>query len=91
MERNQDRTNIFSQFEKTTNASTVSIYHLLANIGVYASLLGILVACVILIINATSGGERLAGAKKHLIRVLIVSVLIFGASGLVLLVESMGF
>ena len=69
----------------------VSLYQLLALIGVYASGLAILVSAILLVINGVSGGMKLAEAKAYVIRVLIVSICIFGVSGLVTLVWNMGF
>ena len=86
-----DSSNIYGNAENAINNATVSMYQFLAKLGVYASGLAILVAAALLIIHATSGGEKLADAKRHVVRVLIVSILIFGASGLVLMVSGAGF
>lgn len=84
-------TNLYGVVEDTTTDAAVSIYHLLAKIGIFASLIAMFIAAILLIINATSGGEKLADAKKYVVQVLIVSILIFGASGLVLMVAEAGF
>lgn len=85
-----ESTDLYGQLETGINTGAVTIYHLLAKIGVYASGLAILIAAILLIINANSGGEKLSDAKKYVVRVLIVSILIFAVSGLVLLVSDAG-
>lgn len=87
----QDNSNLYGEVENVVNEATVSVYELLAKIGVYASGIAIMVAAAILIINAASGGEKLADAKRYVVRVLIVSILIFGVSGLVITVMNAGF
>ncbi len=82
--------NMFGQVERSANAGAVAIYKILATAGVYASGLAILIAACMLIINAQSGGEKLSDAKKYVVRVLIVSILIFGVSGFVLMVAEAG-
>ena len=91
MKDRKGESHLYSEVEQATTEAVVSVYQTLATIGVFASGLAIIVAATLLIINAHSGGEKLADAKRYAVRVLIVSILIFGASGLVLMVESMGF
>ena len=79
---------LFTDLGERVLDAEVSLYHLIAKIGVYASGIAIIVSAILLIINSCSGGTKLADSKTYVIRVLIVSILLFGVTGLVLMVDS---
>lgn len=68
------------------------IYSILMNVAVFAAGIALLAAVLLLAISAGGGAssKTFQEAKKWIIRIIVISVLIFGVTGLVTLVGVMG-
>lgn len=64
-------------------------YHNILTIAIYCSCIAVLIAATCLILNARNR-IKLGEAKAKVVRVMIVSILIFGAASLIQLVNSLG-
>ena len=64
-------------------------YHNLITIAIFCSAIMIIVSAGSLILNARDR-VRLGESKKQVVKVLVVSIFIFGAAGLVQLVNALG-
>lgn len=65
-------------------------YSLLMTLGVYASAISIVVSAIMLIIEAGGNSQKLTEAKNNIIKVIIVSILIFAVCGFVNMISSVG-
>lgn len=96
-------TGIFDVYESTSNKNYglykdlggktlglgVGVYNIVLLAAVYISGIAFIVSAILLIINSRGSSQKLNESKKYIIRVFIVSVLIFGVTGLITLVQGM--
>ncbi|MBR4606508.1 MAG: hypothetical protein IKO41_09845 [Lachnospiraceae bacterium] len=68
------------------------VYRILMNVAVFAAGIALLAAVLLLAISASGGAssKTFQEAKRWIIRIIVISVLIFGVTGLVTLVGVMG-
>lgn len=64
------------------------IYTIVMNAAVILSGIAFLVSLIALTIEARAGNQKLSDAKKWIIRVLIISVLIFAVTGIIVLIQN---
>ncbi len=75
-----------------TKPVDVGIYRILMNAAVFSAGIALLAAILLLALSAGGGAssKTFQDAKKWIIRILIISILIFASSGLVTLIGSLG-
>lgn len=81
---------LWGYFSKNSLGLEQGIFFILIRAAVIASGISFFSALVMLIIGAWFKNQKLADAKAKLIRVLVISVLIFAVSGFVALLQKIG-
>lgn len=81
---------IYGNLDLQTEGVSVGIFHILQNVAVYSGVIALLLAAAYLAISARDSAKGLQEAKSWILRILILSVLIFAVSGLVVLFQRIG-
>lgn len=80
-------TSMYKELYKASTTGAIQIYHLLMQIGVYACAFAVISAGILFLYIKTSPAELLEG-KRRMIKISVVTILIFGIVGLVSLIIS---
>lgn len=83
-------TGLWGYFESKTSELEGGFFHIAMNIAVYASGIAILLSAAYLALAARQGAEKLKDAKGRVMKVLIVSILIFSVTGFMSLIQTFG-
>lgn len=78
--------NAYGEMADKTLSAEQGIYHILMTVAVYASGIAVLVVGAMLVVNGRNKNKR-AEEKGHLVKVFIIVVLIFAATGVVNLIQ----
>ena len=84
---------LYNELDAQTMGPASGIYHIFLNVAVYSGLISFLLAVAYLAINAResrNGGKGLAEAKSWILRVFLISMIIFGLSGALTILQSIG-
>ena len=82
--------NLYSDAYNGILGFLITAYRLVVRLAIYCSAFAIIVSAILLVVASLNGPKAIVEAKEHIRRVLLVSVLVFMASGIVNWVNYLG-